>query len=204
MLFRSFLCTYLVYLQFQIKKLKKQHKQVSDTCQEFTDNYPKLYAEYQKLHKDMKVNLEKIQNMKLSKTQKEYQKELDKQYLDHYSATKTDFAEKLAKQKKDFDAKLEEEYESSVLKFAGSAMNLLSPRKSKQPPDSDKTPETGNTIISNRRELPFDDSPRSPFEEVSTAKLAIIKILLEENLGVIEAVNPVEVNDELFVVVAVP
>jgi hypothetical protein len=62
--------------------------------------------------------------------------------------------------------KLEEEYESSVLKFAGSAMNLLSPRKGKHIPDTDKTPETGNTVISNRRELPFDDSPRSPFEEV--------------------------------------
>jgi len=99
--------------------LKKQHKQASDTFQEFIDNYPKLYAEYQKLHKDIKVNLEKIQTMKLSKTQKEYQKELDKQYLDHYSATKTDFAEKLEKQKKDFDAKLEEEYERAcdAIKF---------------------------------------------------------------------------------------
>ena len=64
------------------------------------------------------------------------------------------------------DAKsLEDDYESSLMKFAGSAINLLSPRKvSKNSPE--KTPDTNNTIISNRRELPFEESPRSPYDEV--------------------------------------
>ena len=61
---------------------------------------------------------------------------------------------------------VEEEYTSSIMKFAGSAVNLLSPRKDSKNSSPQKTPDTGNTIISNRRELPFDDSPRSPYDAV--------------------------------------
>lgn len=65
--------------------------------------------------------------------------------------------------------KLEDEYESSILKMAGSAMNLLSPRHKDSlstEKTTEKTPDTNNTLISNRRELPFEESPRSPYDIV--------------------------------------
>jgi hypothetical protein len=58
---------------------------------------------------------------------------------------------------------------TSLFKMAGNAMAMLSPRKggilTNSPQKTPNSNETSNTQLSNRRELPFEESPRSPYEE---------------------------------------
>lgn len=80
----------------------------------------------------------------------------------------------------DKDADNDNDTSSSLYKFAGSAMGMLSPRKTNsiiKPLPPVVTTSTGPTntqtenaenihLVSNRRELPFEESPHSPYNAV--------------------------------------